>query len=233
MDKLENIKGIFFDLGGTLLYPPSGSWSFSELAYQYFPKEKLAAPAAVKAMAEAQTELEKDHLLGSVEQEYKLFYRYYKTLAEALPELGLTEADLQKVTEDKVYNKPDNYLLFDDTPATLEALHGKYKLGIISDTWPSIVPVLEHLGILKYFDCVTYSFNLGVFKPNPNMYQDALAKMGLPAEQTLFVDDLPKNLEGAKSQGIHPVLIMTQPGAKPREDMHCIETISGLLDVLA
>lgn len=233
MEKLKNIKGIFLDLGGTLLYPPSGSWMFSKLAYQYFPKEKLETPAAVTAMREAQAELEKDHLIGSIEREYEQFYRYYESLAGALPELGLTEADLRKITEDKIYNKPDNYRLFDDTPATLEALHGKYKLGIISDTWPSIVPVLEHFDILKYFDCVTYSYELGIFKPDPKMYQDALAKMGLPAEQTLFVDDLPKNLEGARLQGINPVLIMTHPNAQPREDMHCIETISGLLDVLA
>ena len=42
MEKLKNIKGIFFDLGGTLIYPPSGSWRFSELAYRYFPKDRLS-----------------------------------------------------------------------------------------------------------------------------------------------------------------------------------------------
>lgn len=233
MEKLKDIKGIFLDLGGTLIYPPSGDWRFSKLAYQYFPKEKLETPAAAAILREAQIELEKDHLIGGMEQEYEKFYRYYKTLAEALPELGLAKADLEKVTEDKVYNKPDNYRLFDGVSATLEALRGKYKLGILSDTWPSIVPALEYMDILKYFDCVTYSYELNAFKPDPKMYQDALGKMGLPPEQTLFVDDLPKNVEGARAHGINPVLILTQPGARPREDMHCIESISGLLDILA
>lgn len=232
MEKLKNIKGIFLDLGGTLLYPPSGSWTFSALAYTYFPKEKLSAPAVQAAMQAAQAELEKDHLVGSIEREYQLFYRYYERVAAAMPELGLTDAILKKVTEDKVYNKPDNYRLFADTPATLEALCGKYKLGVISDTWPSIVPVLEHFDILKYFGCVTYSYQLGVFKPDPRMYRDALSKMALPAGETLFVDDLPKNLIGAREQGINPVLIMTQPDAAPREDMRCIEKISGLLGLL-
>lgn len=232
MEKLKNIKGIFLDLGGTLLYPPSGNWSFSNLAYQYFPKEKLSAPAARAAVDQARAELEKDHLVGSIEEEYEKFYRYYESLAGAMPELGLTQAELKIITDDKVYNKPDNYCLFEDTAATLEALRGKYRLGIISDTWPSIVPVLELFDILKYFDCITYSYQLGVFKPDPRMYQDALSKMALPAEETLFVDDLPKNLEAARAQGINPVLIMTQPDAKPREDMRCIEKISGLLGLL-
>ena len=44
MEKLKHIKGIFFDLGGTLLYPPSGSWMFSDLAYRYFPREAPRPP---------------------------------------------------------------------------------------------------------------------------------------------------------------------------------------------
>ena len=37
MEKLHNIKGIFFDLGATLLYTTTGSWMFSELDYSHFP----------------------------------------------------------------------------------------------------------------------------------------------------------------------------------------------------
>lgn len=232
MDKLHNIKGVFLDLGGTLIYPPSGSWTFSELAYRYFPKETLAQPRAQEAMKKAQAELEADHFLHTLEEEYVRFYQYYASLAEALPELGLSAAALEAVTKDKLYNKKDNYRLFEDTVATLEALQGKYKLGIISDTWPSIVPLLEYIDILKYFDCITYSYEVGVLKPHPQMYKDALAKMGLPAEETVFVDDRAYNLEAARDQGIQPVLIRAMPGIEPRNDMPNIDKISGLLDLL-
>lgn len=232
MEKLTHIKGVFLDLGGTLLYPPSGSWTFSDLAYRYFPKETLETPQAAQAMDQAYQKLCANHLLSSLEREYDLFYDYYADIAAALPELGLTEEDLRTVTQDKVHNKPDNYRLFDDTIPTLEALAGKYRLGIISDTWPSIVPALEYLDILKYFDCVTYSFQLGVFKPDQRMYSDALEKMGLPAGETLFVDDRDINLIGAREAGITPVLIRAMPGIEPREDMHCIDRISQLTDLL-
>lgn len=239
MEKLHNIKGVFLDLGGTLIYPPSGHWNFSHLAYRFFPKEKLAEPRAVAAREAAMAEMDKRHLLHSMDEEYEQFYGYYKAVADALPELGLSADDLRTVTEDKLHNKRDNYRAFDDTVRTLEALRGTYKLGIISDTWPSIVPALEHLGILKYFDCVTYSYQLGTLKPDPRMYQDALAKMGLPVEQTVFVDDLAKNLIGAQEQGIHPVLIRALnqieawPGTvEPCEGMPYIDRISGLLELL-
>ena len=149
-----------------------------------------------------------------------------------MPELGLTDGDLRKVTEDKVYNKADNFRLFDASIETLQAVRGKYKLGIISDTWPSIVPLLEYLDILKYFDCITFSFELGTFKPDKRMYEDALSKMGLPSESTVFIDDSARNLEGAKGLGINPVLIRAMPGIEPVEGILDIEKISGLLELL-
>ncbi len=136
------------------------------------------------------------------------------------------------MTDDKVYNKADNYRLFNDSLETLKAVYGRYKLGIISDTWPSIVPLLEYLDISKYFDCITFSFELGTFKPDRRMYEDALSKMGLPPESTVFIDDSARNLAGAKAAGINPVLIRAMPGIEPVEGIPGIDRISGLLKLL-
>lgn len=229
------VRGIFFDLGWTLLYPPSGDWMFSDFARRYFSEEALnALPGErVQAAREAGTDLlNRSHLMSSMEEEYTQFLRYYTLLAEALPELGLTERDLKLITEDKVYNQADNYRLFPDSIETLESLSGKYRLGIISDTWPSIVPVLEGFGILPYFDSITYSYTLGVYKPDPRMYRDALQKMGLPPEETVFIDDGTDNLRGAQEAGIQPVLIRAKPDAETCDNMAQISRISGLLDIL-
>ncbi len=259
MDKLENIKGIFLDLGGTLLYPPSGSFMFSDFAKRYFSPEKLAAlpPEKVKAAkdrAAKERAVEHSRPVLSIEEEYQIFLRYYRVLAGELG-LKLTDAELKAVADDKVNNKDDNYRLFDDTVETLKALRGKYRLGIISDTWPSIIPLLEHFDILQYFHCTTFSYELGTLKPDPLMFQDALSKMGLPAEQTVFVDDNPKNCEGAAQLGIFPVQICAESVWRPEMDKSYgidhvqalgrdiaapapqkgllrIDRISGLLDIL-
>lgn len=229
------VKGIFFDLGWTLFGPRSGDWMFSEFARKYFPKERLDAlpqERVIAAMRAGAEFLDTHHLLSAIEEEYKLFLRYFTMLAEALPELGLNEADIKAVTDEKVYNQAADFYLFEDSIATLEALKGKYRLGVISDTWPSIVPVLEAYGLLPYFDCITYSYTLGVYKPHPKMYEDALSKMGLPPEQTIFIDDTAKNLEGARKAGIQPVLIRAKPDADDAEDLVKIGRISGLLEAL-
>lgn len=227
MQSLRNIHGIFLDLGGTLLYPPSGSFSFSALAKQYFTPGKLSKLPEERirhAIEQARQALYAHLPVLTIEDEHPIFLAYYTALSEELG-LGLSPAQLAAITDDKVYNKTDNSRLFDDTKQTLEALSGKYRLGIISDTWPSVVPLLEHLDILKYFDCATYSYELGTLKPDPKMYQDALTKMGLPAQETLFVDDNPKNLAGAAALGIHPVLICAAPWSPSLDKTFSIDVL--------
>jgi HAD superfamily hydrolase (TIGR01509 family) len=42
-------------------------------------------------------------------------------------------------------------------------------------------------------------------KPEREIYEHCLAGLGVPAEQTLFLDDRPENIDGAKRLGIHGV----------------------------
>lgn len=235
MPKLQTpVTGIFFDLGWTLLAPANGNWMFSPFAREYFPPEKLNALPRERveaALARGMAFLDAHHRLHSMEEETRQFLEYYTMLAKDLPELGLTEPVLREITEDKVWNS-ENYRLIPGAKETLAALKGRYRLGVISDTWPSIVPVLEHFGLSAYFDCFTFSYSLGVFKPHPKMYEDALGKMGLPPGQTVFVDDSAENLEGAEKAGIQPVLIQWKPNSGRREDMVTIGEPAGLLALL-
>lgn len=227
------IRGIFFDLGWTLFYPPSGSWNLSEFARRYFPREIEARPEFQAAQRAGTEYLDSHHLMSSVEEEYDCFLHYFTLLAQAVPDRGITGEDVKKITEERTSLDHDHSRLFPDTLKTLEALKGKYRLGIISDTWPSIVPVLERFGILPYFDAITYSFQLGCFKPNPRMFQDALSKIGLPAQECVFIDDVARNLEGAAKVGIQPVQIRVKPDADPcPQGMASIGKISGILELL-
>lgn len=232
----QPVKGIFFDLGWTLVYPPSGDWEFTQPAqklfnwevYQSLPKERTAA-----VRKEANDYLEAHHHISTLEEEYDRMLQYFTIVAQKLPELGATRQDIEATALEKVYQSQHTYNLMEDAIPTLEALKGRCKLGIISDTWPSIVPVLVRFGILPYFDAITYSFQLGCFKPNPRMFQDALSKMGLPAQECVFIDDVARNLEGAAKVGIQPVQIRVKPDADPcPQGMASIGKISGILELL-
>ena len=230
------IKAVFFDLGWTLVYPPSGDWEFTEPAkklfrwdvYMTLPEERRA-----QGRKAAYDTFRPRHKMATLEEEYRQNLDYYGEIARLFPELGATPQDVETAALEKVYQARHTYQLFEDSIPTLEALRGKYKLGVISDTWPSIVPVLEEFGLPGYFDTLTYSFEVGCFKPDPRMFADALGKMGLPPEQCVFIDDTAQNLVGAQKLGIQPVQIRKKPGADPcPQGMLSIDKISGILELL-
>ena len=231
------IKGVFLDLGWTIFQPTCGDWfinhKFLEFAsmdiIKSIPQEKRYA-----AFDKGMKYLDGHHVLFTEDEEIKQFIEFYNIIAAELPELKLTSAQIREIAESKVYDT-NNYLFFDKSRETIFKLKEKYKLGIISDTWPSVDRVLRSGGIENLFDTKTYSCHLGICKPDRKMYLHALEQMGLPPEQTVFVDDWESNLDGAALCGIKPILIKTRNNAKNTADsgkypsINAIEELPSLL----
>ena len=104
-----------------------------------------------------------------------------------------------------------NYPIYPDARRVLQELSQTHRLGIISDTWPSIERQMQSMDLHQFFSFTTFSFSLGVFKPDSRMYLDALEKCGRDAKETVFIDDKPENLDGAAKLGITPILIAANP----------------------
>ena len=228
------IKGIFFDVGWTLLRPVNEDFFINNKIMEYVDTKLFEAiPQGKKTAAfyRASKYLADNHLVLSEDEELKQFEVFYSMLAEDLPELALTKEQISEIAYSKVYEM-GNYIFFDDTVATLEALSGKYKLGVISDTWPSIEQMLCHGNIEHFFETKTFSCFLGTYKPDKGMYLHALEQMKLPPEQTVFIDDSVENLEGAEKCGIQPVLITAKPDAESSDKYPSIKKLSKLLELL-
>ncbi len=56
-----------------------------------------------------------------------------------------------------------------------------------------------------FFDKVYLSHRIGMRKPNPEVFRHILDENGLNAADTLFIDDSPQHIEGAKSVGIRTI----------------------------
>jgi putative hydrolase of the HAD superfamily len=61
-----------------------------------------------------------------------------------------------------------------------------------------------------FFDKVYYSHRVGMRKPNKEIFQLILDQNSLNPEKTLFVDDSPQHIEGAKALGIQTIFL--EPG---------------------
>lgn len=61
---------------------------------------------------------------------------------------------------------------------------------------------LARMSIIREFDTLVDGRTEGVYKPDPEAYRIILNRMGVPAEGTVFIDDQPVNLEGARAVGL-------------------------------
>ena len=203
------IKGVFLDLGWTIFRPANSDWFVHQNMLKFTSLEAIYALPEDKRTAafnKALKYLDDHHLLTTEDEEVALFTEFYKIIVVELPELGITAEQANEIGKFKVYDT-SNYIFFEKSKETILKLKEKYKLGIISDTWPSADRILKSGGVEDLFDYKTYSCHLGTCKPDKKMYLHALEQMGLPPEQTVFVDDWESNLDGAALCGIKPILI--------------------------
>jgi len=92
----------------------------------------------------------------------------------------------------------------------LRTLHGKYKLGIISNfAIPECVhELLKTHDLDKLFDAIVVSGAVNKRKPSPEIFEHTLKALGVSASETVFVGDtLDADIEGAKAVGMKAVYI--------------------------
>ncbi len=85
---------------------------------------------------------------------------------------------------------------------------GVVPTGCLSNT--NIVHWEEHFlrwPLLGWFEFRFASHEMGVLKPDREVFELVLARLGLPAERVLFLDDNLLNVEGAASCGMRSVLV--------------------------
>lgn len=86
-----------------------------------------------------------------------------------------------------------------------------YKCYILSN-YPKRTYELtrQKLPFEKLMDGALYSYQVQQIKPEPEIYQTLLKKYSLKPEECVFLDDSPKNVEGAKRAGIHAIQFTTK-----------------------
>jgi len=63
----------------------------------------------------------------------------------------------------------------------------------------------ERFDVLNAFDGIVISGEVRLVKPDPAIYRRLLDDNGLKAEDTVFIDDVQKNVDGARAVGMHAV----------------------------
>ena len=85
----------------------------------------------------------------------------------------------------------------------VRSLHGRYKLGLLSNTseW-HYQEEIRRSPVFPLFEAVTVSHEVRARKPSQAIYRDVIAKLGVPAKQCVYIDDIAEFAIAASSVGM-------------------------------
>jgi len=88
----------------------------------------------------------------------------------------------------------------------IRSLRPRYKTGVISNAWGDLRDYIIRHQFDDAFDTIIISAEIGMMKPQPEVYQLALKQLQVEADETAFVDDTSKNIEAANALGMHGIV---------------------------
>lgn len=81
-----------------------------------------------------------------------------------------------------------------------------YKTGLLSNNTIAAANMMRESGIDKHFDAFIVSAEVGMMKPDPNIYALLCQQLSVQQSELVFIDDSRRSLSTAKECGFTPVL---------------------------
>ena len=99
--------------------------------------------------------------------------------------------------------------LHDDVRPCLDALAGRYRLGIIANQPSAVRDAMRRDGLEGYFDVWGVSDDVGLEKPDPALFVHVLKEAGVEPQMSVMVGDrLDYDVRPAKAAGMHAVWVL-------------------------
>ena len=224
------IRAVFFDFYGTLAgWQPDPS----EIQRSAAAAEGLDVdPAAIdRAYRTANALLDganaTDPLRNRSESERDAFFaEYERTL------LGAAGYDVPIETAQAIWGRvrgtPKEFGLYADSVPALRVLRGAgLKLGVISNMGTELPDHLRRLGLDEYVTVTVSSGEVGVAKPHAAVFESALRKAGVRAEEAVHVGDgYESDVVGAAKAGLHAIFLSRDAAADAPEAAAVVRSLA-------
>ena len=204
-----------FDLGGTLISFENNPWD--ELGMQgctngsVYLKETTGVEVAPEILWKKLYDSIENMIAAPTQNLIEVDLK--KMVAETIKSLGVDVTDGIPAKFIEAYYKPitEQVTLIDGSVEILTKMKkAGMTIGLVSNT---VFPPQYHLdemerfGILEFFDYTLFSADLGIRKPNKDIYKKALDMGGADADKAIFIGDrLIEDVGGPQSIGIKAVL---------------------------
>jgi putative hydrolase of the HAD superfamily len=195
---MKKIKNLIFDLGGVILNinPQLTLDAFSKMGM-----DKILGGEAKKYQV---------NMLHGIEKGATSPQIFRNNVRDILGN-NVSDEAIDKAWTAMIINLPQERIKY------LEELKKSYRIFLLSNT-NEIHRILFHrmfkeghgYSFYDLFEKNYYSHEMGLRKPDPEIYRIVLKDNNLTPEETLFIDDLKENTESAESLGMQALLI--EPG---------------------
>lgn len=103
----------------------------------------------------------------------------------------------------------------------IRILRKNYKVYLLSNTTEMSDIYNSKTGIYQNFDEIFLSFQMGLKKPNQEIYKKVISEVGVKPQECIFIDDQQNNLEVAHEVGIKTILfdVLKDDPTKLKEDL--------------
>ncbi len=196
-----NFTAVIFDLGGVVISSPMQAFANAE-------REQGLATNFINHMIvgnghdSAWGKLER----GEIAMNDEFFSQFDEELTAAgAPGLSSKAVFTEVATSGAVFHNMIN--------AIVKLREEGYKLAALTNNWvddDAPDPITE---IKPLFDVVVESAVEGVRKPDPRIYQIALERLGVEAQQAIFLDDIGQNLKSARALGLTTIKVVNPDDA--------------------
>lgn len=233
------VEAVIFDLDGTLRHnvPSADDTQFgfaSQLGAVADPQlQKLGSRWAHYYWAQS-PELQEDKVQygDGVDREFWINYscRYLMSLTVPAERATGLAPQLFALME-KGYN-PQN-TVYPCVPETLQALKDAgFTIGLVSNRSRPCNQEIVDLGLDSYFEFIYVAAEVGVWKPNPRIFDRALELTGSPPKNIIYVgDNYFADIKGAINAGLQPVLL-DEKGVFPEAECAVINKLEDLVGML-
>ncbi len=227
---MKHYKHIFFDLDRTLWDFDAAAEVAFERIYEKYGLKSLGIPSAHE-FHEVYHPL--NERLWELYREDKITKDYLNRTRFVLPleHYGIHDTDLaDHLSEDYVYWSPRIVRLVPGTMELLDYLKSKYHLHLITNGFQEVQHTkLSLSGLEPYFVTLTISEEVGVKKPNPEIFLYALNKAQADIEDSLMIgDEMAVDIDGARAIGMDTVFLNLKRAAVVGE---CTYEVHNLLEI--
>lgn len=99
--------------------------------------------------------------------------------------------------------------------AFIRSLRARYRTGLLSNAFSDLRHYVTHVWkFADAFDEMVISAEVGLVKPDARIYRLILERLGVAPQEAVFIDDMPRNVEGARAVNLHAVQFVTPQQAR-------------------